>query len=96
VVLTADHSFYGTKAIRRYGWDLVELVPMTGGKLWEAEDSPRKIRKAIRQMIAALESQGLVEVQAPNAHRNHFHAVKAICSSCRISAQTGYFEQDIQ
>lgn len=95
-VLFADHSFYGTKGIRRYGWDLnFEVAPKTGGKLWEAGDSQRKARKITQQVIAALDSQDLIEVLVPDFHTNRFHSVKVTSPAYRISAQTGYFDDGL-
>jgi hypothetical protein len=97
VVLFADHSFYGTKAIRHYGWNLVfEVAPKTGGKLWEVGDKSRKAHEAAQQLISALDSQGLVEVRVPDVHLNRFHPVKVSSHDYRVSAQTGYFDDAIQ
>jgi VWFA-related protein len=96
VVLFADHSFYGTKAIRRYGWHLVfDVAPKTGGRLWEIGDNSRKAHKAAQQLISALGSQGLVEILVPEVHLNRFHPVKVTAPGYRVSAQTGYFDDGI-
>jgi VWFA-related protein len=96
VVLFADHSFYGTKAIRRYGWDLVfEVAPKTGGRLWEVGHNPRKARETEQQVTEALDSQGALEVLAPDVHANAFHPVKVTSLGYQVSAQTGYFDNGI-
>jgi len=97
VVLFADHSFYGTKAIRRYGWHLVfDVAPKTGGKLWEVGDSTRKAGETTSQVIAALDSQGLIEVLVLDVYANRFHSVKVTSPAYRISAQAGYFDDGMQ
>jgi hypothetical protein len=95
VVLFADHSFYG-REVRRYGYYLVELVPKSGGKLWEVGDNPRKAHETVKQVTALLESQGLIEVLVPEACRNRFHPVKVTSTGYRVSAQTGYFDDGMQ
>jgi VWFA-related protein len=95
VILFADHSFYG-REVRHYGYYLVELAPKTGGRLWEVGDSPRKANETAHQVIALLNSQGLIEVIVPDVHRNRFHAIRVTSPSYRVSAQTGYFDNGIQ
>jgi len=96
VVLFADHSFYGTKAIRRYGWHLVfDVAPKTGGRLWEVGDNSRKAHQAAQQLVLTLGSQGLVEILVPDVHLNRFHPVKVTSPGYRVSAQTGYFDNGI-
>jgi hypothetical protein len=96
VVLFADHTFYGTKAIRHYGWDLVELAPKAGGGLWEAGDSPREAHKDAQQIKAALDTQGLIEVLVPNVDTNRFHSIKVTCPGYQVKAQTGYYDASSQ
>lgn len=96
VVLFADHTFYGTKAIRHYGWDLVELTPKTGGGFWEVGDSPRKAHKMAQQLITAFDSQSLIEVLVPNVHARHFHSVTVTCPGRQLKAQTVYYDVDSQ
>jgi hypothetical protein len=97
VVLFADHSFRGTKSIRLYGWDLVfELVPKTGGKLWEVGDNPRKANVAAEQLISALDSQGLIEVLVQDVHASRFHSLNITAPGYQVTAQTGYFDDGIQ
>ncbi len=96
VVLVADHSFYGTKAIRHYGWGLVELAPKTGGWLREVGDNHRKAEETLQNFANALRSQSLIEVLAPNTQDNRFHSVKVRASGYRLGAQTGYFDDGIQ
>jgi hypothetical protein len=91
-VLFADHSFYGAKAVRHYGWDLIEVAPKTGGKLWEVGDSSRKSMETTQQLVAALDSQRLIEVLVPDIRANRFHAVKITVNGRPIEAQTGYFD----
>lgn len=95
IVLYADHSFYG-REVRHYGYYLVELAPKTGGRLWEVGDNPRKARETEQQVTEALNSQGLVEVLVPDVHGNLFHPIRVTSPSYRVSAQTGYFDNDIQ
>ncbi len=96
-VLFADHSFYGTKAVRHFGWDLVfEVAPKTGGRLWEVGNKPRKARETAQQISLAVDSQGLIEVLVPDVQVNRFHTIKVRCPGLRVIAQTGYFETDIQ
>jgi len=95
VVLFADHSFYG-REVRHYGWCLVELVPKTGGRLWEVGDNPRKARETEQQVTRALDSQGLVEVLVPDVHLDRFHPVKVTSSGRQVTAQTGYFDDAMQ
>ena len=90
VVLFADHSFYGPKAIRRYGWDLVELAPKTGGRLWEVGNNPPKAQETAQQLAMMLDAQAVIEVLVPEVHLNRFHPVKVTSPEYRISAQTGY------
>lgn len=91
VVLFADHTFYGPRALRRYGWDLVELAPKTGGKLWEAGNNSRKAEKIGQEIIAQIASQSVLEV-LPSAHRGGaFHRIKVTAAGRRLEAQTGYF-----
>ncbi len=96
VVLFADHSFYGTKAIRRYGWDLVELAPKTGGWLREVGDNRRKADDAAQRITLALDTQSLIEVLVPDFRANRFHSLKIVAPGYRVSAQTGYFDGGIQ
>jgi hypothetical protein len=91
----ADHSFYG-REVRHYGYYLVEMVPKTGGKLWEVGDNPRKAREAAKQLISAIDSQGLIEVFVPDIHVHRFHPVKVRSSDYLLSAQSGYFDDGIQ
>ncbi len=95
VVLFADHSFYG-REVRHYGYYLVELAPKTGGGLWEVGDNPRKAHETAHQVIALLNSQGLIEVIVQDVHRNRFHPIRVTSPSYRVSAQTGYFDNEIQ
>jgi hypothetical protein len=96
VVMFASHSFYGSKSIRHYGWDLVELVPKTGGRLWEVGNNSRKAHRTAQQLILMQDSQSLIEVLVPDVHLNRFHRVKVTSPDYRISAQTGYFDDGIQ
>jgi len=97
VVFFADHSFNGTKAIRRYGWHLVfDVSPKTGGKLWEVGDSTQKAGETTSQVIAALDSQALIEVLVRDVRTNRFHSVKVTSPTYRISAQTAYFDDGMQ
>lgn len=91
VVLFADHSFYGTKSIRRYGWDLVELSPQTGGKLWEAGNNSGKSTKITQEITRELNSQCLIEVLASPTPVDRFHVVRVTAAGYRLRAQTGYF-----
>src|SRR6266852_6650513 len=95
VVLFADHSFYG-REVRHYGYYLVELASKTGGGLWEVGDNPRKAHETAHQVIALLNSQGLIEVIVQDVHRNRFHPIRVTSPSYRVSAQTGYFDNEIQ
>ena len=90
VVLFADHGFYG-REVRHYGYRLVELVPKTGGRLWEVGDNPRKARETEQQVTGALDSQGLVEVLVPDVHVNRFHPVKVTSSGCQRSSESVFF-----
>lgn len=91
VVLFADHTFYGTKSIRKYGWDLVELAPKTGGKFWEAGSYPGKATKFVQKIIGDIHSQCLIEV-VPSARVSAFHRVKITSQGRRLEAQTGYVD----
>lgn len=92
VVLFADHSFYGTKAIRRYGWDLVDLAPKTGGKFWEAGSDARKTEKIVAEIVRETSSQAIIEV-VPSVSRAHaFHRICVTSSKRRLQAQTGYYD----
>ena len=91
VVLVADHTFYGPKAIRRYGWDLVELAPETGGKLWEAGSNSRKAELIIQEVTEQITSQAVLEVLPSTARGEAFHRVKVTSAGRRLQAQTGYF-----
>lgn len=95
VVLFADHSFYG-REVRHYGYYLVELVPKTGGRLWEVGDNPRKAHETAQQVTALLGSQGIIEVLVPDVRSNRFHPVKVTSTGYRVSAQTGYFDHGMQ
>ncbi len=95
VVMYADHSFYG-REVRHYGYYLVELVPKTGGRLWEIGDNARKAREAAQQLVSALDSQGLIEVLVPDVQANRFHRIKITSPGYQISAQAGYFDDAIQ
>jgi len=70
----------------------VELVPKTGGRLWEVGDNPRKAHKVAQQLISALDSQGLIEILVPDVHANRFHPVKVTSPGDQVSPQTGYFD----
>ena len=92
VVLFADHSFYGTKAIRRYGWDLADLAPKTGGKFWEAGNDARKTEKIVAEIVRETSSQAIIEV-VPSVSRAHaFHRIRVTSSRRRLQAQTGYYD----
>lgn len=93
VVLFADHTFYGTKAIRHYGWDLVELTPKTGGKFWEAGSNTHKAQRSVAEIKSQIDSQMLLEVAVANpGSQGKFHAVKVTTSGHRVFAQSGYFD----
>ena len=94
-VLFSDHSFYGPRSLRRYGWDLNELTPITGGELWEVGNNTRKSHDIAEQLFLSLTSQGLIDVSVPNHHTNGFHRVKALAPGYRISVQKGYFDREI-
>ena len=94
VVMFADHSFYG-REVRHYGYYLVELAPKTGGELWEVGDKPRKAQEAVKEVILALNSQSLIEVVVPDVRSTRFHPVKITSAHHRISAQTGYYDDEI-
>jgi VWFA-related protein len=96
VVLFADHSFYGPKAIRRYGWDLAELAPKTGGRLWEVGNNPGKAREIAQRLALMLDGQAVIEVLVPEVRLNRFHPLKVSSPDYRISAQTGYFDDGIR
>lgn len=91
VVMFADHSFYG-REVRRYGYYLVELAPKTGGRLWEAGENSRKAHDAAQQIASELDSQGLIEVLAPDVHANRFHPVKIVFHGYQIKTQAGYYD----
>lgn len=91
VVMFADHSFYG-REVRHYGYYLVELTPKTGGRLWEVGENSRKAHEAAQQIALELDSQGLIEVLAPDVHANRFHPVKIVFPGYQIKAQTGYYD----
>jgi hypothetical protein len=92
IVLFADHSFYGPKAIRHYGWDLVELAPKTGGTFWEAGSNSREAQRIIAQVESQIASQCLIEVIPLAGSAGRFHSLKVSASGKRIPAQTGYFD----
>ena len=92
VVLFADHTFYGTKSIRHYGRDLVELVPQTGGEFWEAGSSSHKAAEVAQKIVREIDSQSLLEV-TPSVNRGDtFHRVKVTFRGRRLDAQAGYFD----
>lgn len=90
IAMFADHSFYG-REIRHYGYYLVELGPKTGGRLWEVGAKPDKAHQVLQQLIRALDTQGAVEVLAPEGSRaDTSHPVKLTSSRYKISAQAEY------
>lgn len=91
VVLFADHTFYGVKGIRHYGWDLIELAPKTGGKFWEVGGNTEKAEKVIQEIELEVETQGLLDVIGHKGLRDSFHSVKIKLSGRSVPAQTGYF-----
>jgi hypothetical protein len=50
VAMVADHSFYGTKGLRRYGFNLPQLTRKTHGKLVEVGDNKRKVALFAKQL----------------------------------------------
>lgn len=94
-VLMADHSFYGAKAIRHYGWGLVELAPKTGGWLQEVGDNHRKAQETLQNLTNALRSQSLIEVLVPRTQDKRFHSVKVRTSGHRLTSQAGYFDDSL-
>jgi len=91
VVLFADHTFYGTKAIRHYGWDLIELVPRTGGQFWEAGSNSQKVENVIQELIHNIRTQCVIEVVPSITQTDRFHQLKVTSSGRRLKAQAGYF-----
>ena len=95
VVLVADHSLYGPKAIRHYGWGLIELAPKTGGWVREVGDNHRKAQESLKEVANALRSQSLIELLVPNTQDHRFHSVRIRTSGYRLGAQTGYFDDSV-
>ncbi len=50
VAMVADHSFYGTKGLQRYGFDLRRLVGKTHGRYVEIGGKEKKIPRAVEQL----------------------------------------------
>ena len=92
VVLFANHTFYGAKAIRHYGWDLLELTAKTGGKFWEVGQSDQKAGRVVMEIESEIDSQKLIEVMTNSGTPGRFHSLRITVSGKRVSAQTGYFE----
>src|SRR5262249_42895354 len=91
VVLFADHTFYGAKSIRHYGRDLVELVPKTGGKFWEAGRNSRKATEFAQKIVREIDSQSLLEVAPSGTRGDTFHPVNVTSRGRRLDAQAAYF-----
>ncbi len=92
VVLFADHTFYGARAIRRYGWDLVDLAPKTGGKFWEAGSNARRAEAILMELQREMISQATIRVVASGSHSQAYHRVEITSAGRRLQAQTGYFD----
>jgi len=92
VVLFADHTFYGPKAIRHYGWDLVDLARKTGGKFWEAGSNARKAETIAGEVVREANSQAIIEVVPSTSSDHAFHRIKMTALGRRLQAQTGYFD----
>jgi hypothetical protein len=95
VILFADHSFRGTKSIRRYGWELAELAPKTGGQMLEVGKSRSRAQKAIEKVITVLDTSVLIQVVPVSDHKA-LHRIKITSSRYKVLSQAGYFDDATQ
>jgi len=56
VAMVADHSFYGTKAIQRYGYHLRELAHKTHGQYVEVGGKQKNVPRSAERL-----SQGILQ-----------------------------------
>jgi len=57
VAMVADHSFYGTKGIQRYGFDLRRLAAKTHGQYVEVEEKQKKVPRSVDRLSESILNQ---------------------------------------
>jgi len=58
VAMVADHSFYGTKGIQRYGFDLRRLAGKTHGQYIEVGGKQKKVPRSVERLYEGILSRG--------------------------------------
>ena len=64
VVMVADHTFYGTKGIQRYGFDLRRLAGKTHGQYIEVGSGSRKAPLSVERL-----SEGILSRRSSSSHQ---------------------------
>jgi hypothetical protein len=57
VVMVADHSFYGTKGIQRYGFDLRRFAGKTHGQYIEVGGKQKKVPRSVERLSEGILSR---------------------------------------
>jgi len=57
IAMVADHTFYGTKGIQRYGFDLRRLAGKTHGQYIEVGGGPKKIPRSVDRLSESILGQ---------------------------------------
>jgi hypothetical protein len=57
IAMVADHTFYGTKGIQRYGFDLRRLAGKTHGQYIEVGGGPKKIHRSVDRLSESILGQ---------------------------------------
>ncbi len=61
VAMVADHTFYGTKGIQRYGFDLRRLAGKTRGQYIEVGEKQKKVPRSVERLSEGILNQSLDE-----------------------------------
>ncbi len=63
VAMVADHTFYGTKGIQRYGFDLRRLAGKTHGQYIEVGGKQKKVPRSVERLSEGILSRALKSTQ---------------------------------
>jgi len=58
VAMVADHTFYGTKGIQRYGFDLRRLAGKTHGQYIEVGGKQKKVPRSVEKLSGSILNRG--------------------------------------
>ena len=78
VAMVADHTFYGTKGIQRYGFDLRRLADKTHGQYLEVGGKQKKVPRSVERLSEGILSRTAKTIGAALAAISHASERKSV------------------